>query len=347
MVPCGPIRHHHYLFSLSPLPLSSLSLLSLKPVERGGWRLERATVGWSIGMVGGQSGAVSWREAASWQPEQRGGRPTARQSHWAEQRGGRSSVAKPLGGAAVEQRGGANGRSGVVSGQSTAGAAAGKKRSSGASWAEQRGGAVGRRGRSRGGGRRGTRQRPAGAEQPIPASLTNGPPAAAAMELLPTMRQRKVMQAGARAVDRGGGVVGDEEGDPREDAAARCAAAGEVVGSDAGVGRSARMDMAIATAAVVAMGTGSRVIYKLVSWPRHAAAPPLRLALRSATAPPAVRRRRGAMMKKRNCVERRLAPRLLRSPPLCRPTPVAARPAPLGPTHRLLWLREREELFCV
>lgn len=169
-------------------------------------------------MVGGQSGAVSWREAASWQPEQRGGRPTARQSHWAEQRGGRSSVAKPLGGAAVEQRGGANGRSGVVSGQSTAGAAAGKKRSSGASWAEQRGGAVGRRGRSRGGGRRGTRQRPAGAEQPIPASLTNGPPAAAAMELLPTMRQRKVMQAGARAVDRGGGVVGDEEGDPREDA---------------------------------------------------------------------------------------------------------------------------------
>ncbi|XP_062231485.1 protein CLT1, chloroplastic-like [Phragmites australis] len=51
----------------------------------------------------------------------------------------------------------------------------------------------------------------------------------------------------------------------REDAA-RCAAAGEVAGST-GVRRSAGMEAALAAAAVVAMGTGNRVLYKLALVP--------------------------------------------------------------------------------
>jgi hypothetical protein len=50
--------------------------------------------------------------------------------------------------------------------------------------------------------------------------------------------------------------------------AKRCAAAGRVAGSSsAGVGRSAGMEVAIAAAAVVAMGTGNRVLYKLALVP--------------------------------------------------------------------------------
>ncbi|RLM62290.1 protein CLT1, chloroplastic-like [Panicum miliaceum] len=48
--------------------------------------------------------------------------------------------------------------------------------------------------------------------------------------------------------------------------AARCAAAGQVAGS-AGVGRGAGMEVALASAAVVAMGTGNRVLYKLALVP--------------------------------------------------------------------------------
>ncbi|KAL6853909.1 hypothetical protein ACP4OV_019938 [Aristida adscensionis] len=50
--------------------------------------------------------------------------------------------------------------------------------------------------------------------------------------------------------------------------AARCAAAGEVAGSTAGgVGRAVGMDVALGAAAVVAMGTGNRVLYKLALVP--------------------------------------------------------------------------------
>jgi hypothetical protein len=50
--------------------------------------------------------------------------------------------------------------------------------------------------------------------------------------------------------------------------AARCAAAGQVAGtSSAGVGRSAGMEVVVAAAAVVAMGTGNRVLYKLALVP--------------------------------------------------------------------------------
>jgi hypothetical protein len=50
--------------------------------------------------------------------------------------------------------------------------------------------------------------------------------------------------------------------------ATRCAAAGRVAGSSsAGAGRSAGMEVAIAAAAVVAMGTGNRVLYKLALVP--------------------------------------------------------------------------------
>ncbi|OEL34078.1 Protein CLT1, chloroplastic [Dichanthelium oligosanthes] len=53
----------------------------------------------------------------------------------------------------------------------------------------------------------------------------------------------------------------------RREEAARCAAAGQVAGSTAGVGRSAGMEVALAFAAVVAMGTGNRVLYKLALVP--------------------------------------------------------------------------------
>ncbi|CAO1940984.1 unnamed protein product [Urochloa humidicola] len=49
--------------------------------------------------------------------------------------------------------------------------------------------------------------------------------------------------------------------------AARCAAAGQVAGSTTGVGRGAGMEVALAAAAVVAMGTGNRVLYKLALVP--------------------------------------------------------------------------------
>ena len=50
--------------------------------------------------------------------------------------------------------------------------------------------------------------------------------------------------------------------------AARCAAAGQVAGtSSAGVGRSAGMEVVAAAAAVVAMGTGNRALYKLALVP--------------------------------------------------------------------------------
>ncbi|XP_062208120.1 protein CLT1, chloroplastic-like isoform X3 [Phragmites australis] len=52
----------------------------------------------------------------------------------------------------------------------------------------------------------------------------------------------------------------------RREEAVRCAAAGEVTGST-GVGRSAGMEVALAAAAVVAMGTGNRVLYKLALVP--------------------------------------------------------------------------------
>jgi hypothetical protein len=47
---------------------------------------------------------------------------------------------------------------------------------------------------------------------------------------------------------------------------ARCAAAGQVVGST-GVGRSAGVEVTLAAAAVVAMATGNRVLYKLALVP--------------------------------------------------------------------------------
>uniref|UniRef100_A0A0E0CD46 Uncharacterized protein n=1 Tax=Oryza meridionalis TaxID=40149 RepID=A0A0E0CD46_9ORYZ len=95
----------------------------------------------------------------------------------------------------------------------------------------------------------------------------NGP--AAAMELLPTVRRREAVRAAHVRRIEAAAWLGARRATPtrREDAAARCAAAGEVVGSAAGVGRSAGMEVAIATAAVVAMGTGNRVLYKLALVP--------------------------------------------------------------------------------
>ncbi|TKW18917.1 hypothetical protein SEVIR_5G464000v4 [Setaria viridis] len=52
----------------------------------------------------------------------------------------------------------------------------------------------------------------------------------------------------------------------RREEAARCAAAGQVAGST-GVGRGAGMEVTLAAAAVVAMGTGNRVLYKLALVP--------------------------------------------------------------------------------
>uniref|UniRef100_A0A0D3EYT7 Uncharacterized protein n=1 Tax=Oryza barthii TaxID=65489 RepID=A0A0D3EYT7_9ORYZ len=93
----------------------------------------------------------------------------------------------------------------------------------------------------------------------------NGP--AAAMELLPTVRRREAVRAAHVRRIEAAAWLGARRATRREDAAARCAAAGEVVGSAAGVGRSAGMEVAIATAAVVAMGTGNRVLYKLALVP--------------------------------------------------------------------------------
>jgi hypothetical protein len=56
----------------------------------------------------------------------------------------------------------------------------------------------------------------------------------------------------------------------RDAEAARCAAAGQVAapgGGAAGVGRGAGTEVALAAAAVVAMGTGNRVLYKLALVP--------------------------------------------------------------------------------
>ena len=53
----------------------------------------------------------------------------------------------------------------------------------------------------------------------------------------------------------------------RAAAAARCAAAGQQVAGRTGVGRGAGMEVALASAAVVAMATGNRVLYKLALVP--------------------------------------------------------------------------------
>ncbi|BAD88271.1 hypothetical protein [Oryza sativa Japonica Group] len=87
------------------------------------------------------------------------------------------------------------------------------------------------------------------------------------MELLPTVRRREAVRAAHVRRIEAAAWLGARRATRREDAAARCAAAGEVVGSAAGVGRSAGMEVAIATAAVVAMGTGNRVLYKLALVP--------------------------------------------------------------------------------
>ncbi|KAG8079107.1 hypothetical protein GUJ93_ZPchr0007g3509 [Zizania palustris] len=86
----------------------------------------------------------------------------------------------------------------------------------------------------------------------------------AAMELLPPTRRRRearvALRAHVRRIQAAAWL-----GTTREDAS-RCAASGEVAAS-AGVGRSAGMDVAIAAAAVVVLGTGNRVLYKMALVP--------------------------------------------------------------------------------
>ncbi|KAL5228569.1 hypothetical protein ABZP36_016834 [Zizania latifolia] len=107
--------------------------------------------------------------------------------------------------------------------------------------------------------------RPSTGRRPLLLRLpANGP---AALEILPprgTREARVALRAHVRRIEAAA-WLGTRRASTREDAA-RCAAVGEVAGS-AGVGRSAGMDVAIAAAAVVVMGTGNRVLYKLALIP--------------------------------------------------------------------------------
>ncbi|KAL5222776.1 hypothetical protein ABZP36_027489 [Zizania latifolia] len=108
--------------------------------------------------------------------------------------------------------------------------------------------------------------RPSTARRPLLLRLPANVPAA--LELLPPMGRREAraaLRAHVRRIQAAAWLGTRRESTTREDAA-RCAAAGEVAGS-AGVGRSAGMDVAIAAAAVVALGTGNRVLYKLALVP--------------------------------------------------------------------------------
>ncbi|GJN16693.1 hypothetical protein PR202_gb03712 [Eleusine coracana subsp. coracana] len=110
--------------------------------------------------------------------------------------------------------------------------------------------------------------RPSAARQPLllrtPVVRTAGAAAAAGLprrEVLVALRAHvRPIEAVPRAAAQ---VWMNRRG--REEAT-RCAAAGQVAGST-GVGRSAGMEVALAAAAVVVMGTGNRVLYKLALVP--------------------------------------------------------------------------------
>ncbi|RLN22225.1 protein CLT1, chloroplastic-like [Panicum miliaceum] len=116
--------------------------------------------------------------------------------------------------------------------------------------------------------------RPSAARRPLllraPAPRVDGP-ALGLGRALPTAREPLVA---TRAHVRGIAAAAAEPwSSPRvwpnrswREEAARCAAAGQVAGST-GVGKGAGMEVALASAAVVAMGTGNRVLYKLALAP--------------------------------------------------------------------------------
>ncbi|XP_044978484.1 protein CLT1, chloroplastic-like [Hordeum vulgare subsp. vulgare] len=95
---------------------------------------------------------------------------------------------------------------------------------------------------------------------------------------LPRREARLALRAGARrsveaaawAAAAAGPMAWGRSSSKRREESAVCAAAGQVAGRSAGAGagsRSVGMDVALATAAVVATGTGNRVLYKLALVP--------------------------------------------------------------------------------
>ncbi|XP_047057301.1 protein CLT1, chloroplastic-like [Lolium rigidum] len=110
------------------------------------------------------------------------------------------------------------------------------------------------------------------ARQPlrIPGERANGAAVAAAALGLPRREARVALRAHARRIEAAAWAAVEprtNSGGRRRGEAAVCAAAGQVAGRSAGVGRSAGTEVALATAAVVAMGTGNRVLYKLALVP--------------------------------------------------------------------------------
>ncbi|KAM0874419.1 hypothetical protein ACQ4PT_037436 [Festuca glaucescens] len=107
----------------------------------------------------------------------------------------------------------------------------------------------------------------------IPGERANGAAVVAAVLGVPRREARVALRAHARRIEAAAwsAAAGLEprtnSGGRRRGEAAVCAAPGQVAGRSAGVGRSAGMEVALATAAVVAMGTGNRVLYKLALVP--------------------------------------------------------------------------------
>uniref|UniRef100_A0ACD5WPP0 Uncharacterized protein n=1 Tax=Avena sativa TaxID=4498 RepID=A0ACD5WPP0_AVESA len=103
----------------------------------------------------------------------------------------------------------------------------------------------------------------------LPAERANG--AAAAALGLPRREARVALRAHARRIEAAAWADAfRSRSSGRRAEAAVCAAAGQVAGrsaAGAGIGRNAGMEVALATAAVVAMGTGNRVLYKLALVP--------------------------------------------------------------------------------
>ncbi|KAM0923871.1 hypothetical protein ACQ4PT_005275 [Festuca glaucescens] len=108
------------------------------------------------------------------------------------------------------------------------------------------------------------------ARQPlrVPGQRANGAAVVAAALGLPRREARVALRANARRIEAAAWAQ------PRTNSAGRrrgeaavCAAAGQVAGRSAGVGRSVGTEVSLATMAVVAMGTGNRVLYKLALVP--------------------------------------------------------------------------------
>ncbi|XP_051228339.1 protein CLT1, chloroplastic [Lolium perenne] len=106
----------------------------------------------------------------------------------------------------------------------------------------------------------------------VPGQRANGAAVVAAALGLPRRDARVALRAHARRIEAAAWAAVEPRtssggGRRKRGEAALCAAAGQVAGRSAGVGRSVGTEVALATMAVVAMGTGNRVLYKLALVP--------------------------------------------------------------------------------